>query len=611
MIEKQLRQELTKSSFQNKELKKTITEARRDQHESEEGRRFAENIVETIREPLLVLDKDLKIISANRSFYKNFKVAPDETIGCYIYDLGNKQWDIPELRKLLEEVLPHKESFDDYEVDHTFRDIGHRIMLLNARQINRRDISGKIILLAIEDITERKLLENQLSESEERFRRLFETASDGIVLLEKMDGKIILTNPASEKILGYTRKESIGNKLQDIGVMLEMGNFQAVMNELSKSGIINYNDVPITTKSGQQIYSDIYLVDRAKVAQCNIRDITQRKLSQELLLTKTMLLEAQSETSIDGMLAVNAEGHPILFNRRFGELWRMPQHILEARDDALMLEFILKQLKEPGEFSSKVAYLYKHHEEKSRDEIVCTDGRVFDRYSSPLLSHDKKYLGRIWFFRDITENKQAEEKLRQTLGSLKKAFQTIIQVMISAVEVRDPYTSGHQKRVTDLALAIAHEMELSPEQIEAISMAGPIHDIGKLSIPAELLSKPKKLTDIEFTLIKEHSRAGYEILKNVESPWPLAEIVYQHHERMNGSGYPRNLKGNEILMEARIMAVADVVESMASHRPYREALGIDAALEEIEKNKGLLFDTAVVDVCLKLFREKDCQLYAV
>ena len=140
-------------------------------------------------------------------------------------------------------------------------------------------------------------------------------------------------------------------------------------------------------------------------------------------------------------------------------------------------------------------------------------------------------------------------------------------------------------------------------------MAGSIHDIGKLSIPAEILSKPTKLTDIEFSLIKEHSRSGYEMLKNVESPWPLAEIVYQHHERMNGSGYPRNLKGDEILMEARIMAVADVVEAMASHRPYRPGLGIEAALEEIEKNKGILYDNAVADACLRLFREKAINLH--
>jgi HD-GYP domain-containing protein (c-di-GMP phosphodiesterase class II) len=217
-------------------------------------------------------------------------------------------------------------------------------------------------------------------------------------------------------------------------------------------------------------------------------------------------------------------------------------------------------------------------------------------------------VGIIGVSRDITERKKAEEELKQTLESLRKAVGATIQAMVSAIEMRDPYTAGHQLRAANLACAIAMEMVLPQDKIEGLRMAGSIHDIGKLSIPAEILSKPTKLTNIEFSLIKEHSRIGYEMLKDVESPWPLAQIVYQHHERMDGSGYPQGLKGDEILMEARIMAVADVMESMASHRPYRPALGIETALEEIEKNKGILYDNAVADACLRLFREKDYKL---
>jgi HD-GYP domain-containing protein (c-di-GMP phosphodiesterase class II) len=209
---------------------------------------------------------------------------------------------------------------------------------------------------------------------------------------------------------------------------------------------------------------------------------------------------------------------------------------------------------------------------------------------------------------EITDRKQAEEKLKDTLESLRRAVGVTVQVMVSAVETRDPYTAGHQLRSANLTCAIATEMGLPQDKILGLRMAGSIHDIGKLSIPAEILSKPTKLSEIEFSLIKEHARKGCEILKNVESPWPLAQIVSQHHERMDGSGYPRKLKGDEILLEARIMAVADVVEAMASHRPYRPALGIDAALEEIEKNRGTLYDEAVVDSCLRLFREKGFKL---
>jgi HD-GYP domain-containing protein (c-di-GMP phosphodiesterase class II) len=223
---------------------------------------------------------------------------------------------------------------------------------------------------------------------------------------------------------------------------------------------------------------------------------------------------------------------------------------------------------------------------------------------------NKQAVGILGVTRDITDRMKAEAELLRTLDSLKKAVGTTIQVLISALEARDPYTAGHQHRAAHLACAIAAEMGLSQEKIDGIRMAGSIHDIGKLSIPAEILTKPTKLTNLEFAMIKEHPQSGYDMLKDVESPWPLAQIVYQHHERMDGSGYPRKLKGDEILLDARIMGVADVVEAMASHRPYRAALGLDVALEEIEKNKGTLYDNTVAEACLRLFREKGYKLIA-
>jgi PAS domain S-box-containing protein len=214
----------------------------------------------------------------------------------------------------------------------------------------------------------------------------------------------------------------------------------------------------------------------------------------------------------------------------------------------------------------------------------------------------------VWRIADRT---RVELELVASEKRLRKTVNMTIQAMVSSVETRDPYTSGHQNRSADLARTIATEMGLSQEKIEGIRMAGSIHDIGKLSIPAEILSKPTKLSALEFLLIQEHARQGYEILKNVESSWPLAEMVYQHHERMDGSGYPRKLKGDEILVEARIITVADVVESMTSHRPYRPALGLNVALEEIENNKGTLYDADAVDACLRLFREKGYRLAEV
>ena len=242
--------------------------------------------------------------------------------------------------------------------------------------------------------------------------------------------------------------------------------------------------------------------------------------------------------------------------------------------------------------------------------VIRKDGaRTYLEVSVSLIARPgEKPTGFRGIARDVTERKKVEGELQHTVDSLRKAVGATIQVMVSSVETRDPYTAGHQIRSAALARTIATEMGLSQEKIEGIRIAGSIHDIGKLSIPAEILSKPTKLSGIEFSLIKEHAKRGYEILKDVESSWPLAEIVYEHHERIDGSGYPRGLKGEEILIEARILAVADVVEAMASHRPYRPALGMDAALQEIEKNRGILYDPAAVDICLMLIREKGFQL---
>jgi len=208
------------------------------------------------------------------------------------------------------------------------------------------------------------------------------------------------------------------------------------------------------------------------------------------------------------------------------------------------------------------------------------------------------------------ERKRVEEHLRKSMEKLKNSLNGIIQAMALAVEMRDPLTAGHQRRVAELACAIAREMGLPEERIEAIRMAGMIHDLGKISVPAEILTKsaPSRLTEAEFALIKNHPQVGYEILKEIEFPYPIAQIVLQHHERVNGSGYPQGLKGDQIMLEAKIIAVADVVEAMASHRPYRPALGIEAALNEISQNKGVLYDPDVVEACLKLFKEGKFEL---
>jgi putative nucleotidyltransferase with HDIG domain len=210
--------------------------------------------------------------------------------------------------------------------------------------------------------------------------------------------------------------------------------------------------------------------------------------------------------------------------------------------------------------------------------------------------------------RSLTDRREAGEHLSRTLDNLRQAMGATLRTLAQAVETKEPYAAGHHKRVADLARTIAMEMGLSDETLEGIRTAGILHDIGKISLPPELLNKPGKLSAAEFQQVKTHSQTGYDILKEVEFPWPVARIVWQHHERQDGSGYPLGLKGDEILLEARLLAVADVVEAMASHRSYRPMPGLDKALEEIEAQRGILYDPAVVDACLCIFREKDFRL---
>jgi len=199
---------------------------------------------------------------------------------------------------------------------------------------------------------------------------------------------------------------------------------------------------------------------------------------------------------------------------------------------------------------------------------------------------------------------QVDKKLKQTHIKLQKIIEGTANIITKVVEIRDPYSTGHQQRVSKLATVIAQEMKLPQDKIEGIKIASLVHDIGKVNLPTEIISKPSKLIEVEFNLIKNYPKVGYDILRKVDFPWPIAEIVLQHQEKIDGSGYPRGLKGDEICIEAKILGVANVVEAMSSYKSYRPALSIDEALAEIAENKNILFDPEVVDTCIKLFKEK-------
>ncbi len=208
------------------------------------------------------------------------------------------------------------------------------------------------------------------------------------------------------------------------------------------------------------------------------------------------------------------------------------------------------------------------------------------------------------YTRDVTARKQSEQEIKQGIEKLKMTVDGVINALSLTVEYRDPYTAGHQKRVSSLACVIAREIGLPKEQVEGVRIAGVLHDIGKMHIPTEILSRPGKLNDSEFNIVKSHAQAGYDILKGLEFPWPIADIVHQHHEKIDGSGYPFGLPSSDIVIEARILCVADVVEAMASHRPYRPSHSMDKTLKEISGNRGVHYDMVVVDACLKVIKEK-------
>ena len=247
---------------------------------------------------------------------------------------------------------------------------------------------------------------------------------------------------------------------------------------------------------------------------------------------------------------------------------------------------------------------------KSEQWLYMPDGsdQCFEITYSPYINSMDTSKHAVMVMHNITDRKMAEKELGKSYQKLQKTFDDTVHALSALVEMRDPYTSGHQIRVAKTAQAIAKELGLSENCEKAVWVSSLIHDIGKIRIPSDILTKPGKITKAEFELIKEHPQAGYEILKTIEFPWPVAEIVLQHHERIDGSGYPAGLKGSEIRLESKIIAVADVIEAMTFHRPYRESLGLEAALEEIRNNKGILYDPNVVDACIDIFIKKGFEL---
>ncbi|MDP1784962.1 MAG: PAS domain S-box protein [Sulfuricurvum sp.] len=501
----------------------------------------------------------------------------------------------------------------------------------------------------IRDITERK-------DSEERlklFRTLLDHSSDAIEVMEPSSMRFLDVNDTDCHILGYTREEMLSMSVFDIDPVFDAESAKAIEEQLSKSGSVNFETVH-RRKDGSTFPVEVStkLIELDKPYMLSIvRDITERKQSEETLRRANRALKT---LSAGNEALIRAENEDTLLRSVTSIIVEQGSYSLAVVDYAendpqkSITPMAWSGLKEEHYWAKNLSWADTEQGQLPISKVIRTgktqicrdiaseDG--FNPYKDAARSHgyvsnialplsyEGKTFGALSIYSSISEPFDEEEvRLLEELANdlaygiitlrariehdqqtvlLRQSLEQSIQTIAAIVEARDPYTAGHQRRVGELATAIAQEMGLSEEQVQGIHFAAIIHDLGKIHVPAEILSKPGKLNDIEYMLIQTHPQAGYDILKDVKFPWPIADIILQHHEKLDGSGYPKGLKENQIRLEAKIITVADVVEAMSSHRPYRSALGIESAFDEIRRGRGSEYDPSVVDACLKLFAEK-------
>ena len=448
--------------------------------------------------------------------------------------------------------------------------------------------------------TIRYAIERKHVEEELRSQALiFENIHDSIVVTD-LEGNIIRWNPAAERMFGYYEDEVFQKTLGMLATrivtgQLRDGRWTGEMNFTRKDeteGICETTVIPLRDE-----HDNITAVFGVS------HDITEQKRAEKALLGSERKLRFVTDQVSDVIWSMDLKGN---FTFITPSTERMIGYTVKE-----MLSMNLKQILTPESNKMVIDFISRGMKAGKKEPIVmelqqvCKDGsKMWCEVTAIFATDDNRPSGIIGVTRDISERKRSEAKLQRSYDKLRDTMIATVNTLASTVEMRDPYTAGHQRRVTILACAMAEEMGLTEEQFDGLRMAGLIHDIGKISVPVEILNKPGRLSRTEFDIIKSHPQAGYNILQEIELPWPVNQIILQHHERLDGSGYPQGLKNGGIMLEAKIVAVADVVEAMASHRPYRPALGIEAALEEITKNQGILYEPEMVDICKRLFIEK-------
>jgi PAS domain S-box-containing protein/putative nucleotidyltransferase with HDIG domain len=492
---------------------------------------------------------------------------------------------------------------------------GQRLILeVRVSPLKKGDeVVGSIAVLR--DITERKRAVELLQVSEQRSRLLVENASEGILVVQQ--GSVQFANRRCLEImerLEYTMEELRAWPLEEF---VHSEDRQAFRDARERRLAGEESDIVrqfrTVGKTGQIRWIEMNAArltwDQEPALLVFLNDVTERKQAEDALIESEKRYRLLAENVSDVIWVTDVNLRPTYVSPSIQRLlgWGADESLFRGLEDALspssagMVRGIVAKLVEAdrnGHESPELQHPVELEIRRRDGSIVCVDTTV--TVIRDLDGHPIQFLGVL---RDITERKRAEEQLQQSFQKMERTLEGTIQAIRTMVDTRDRYTAGHQLRVTELACAIAEAMGLSSQQVQAVHVAGLLHDVGKILLPTEILTKPGRLNDIEFAMIRTHPKAGYNILKSIEFPWPIAKTVLQHHERMDGSGYPERIRGEEILIEARILAVADVVEAMSSHRPYRPALGLDTALDEIVKNSGVLYDPRVVDACVRVFKE--------
>jgi len=473
---------------------------------------------------------------------------------------------------------------------------------LDGREIN---------LVTIRDVSERIQLEEKVQKSEEKNRSILDGIEEAYFEVD-LRGNITYVNRAALAMTGYEAEELVGMNNRDYTTPETASRMFRIFQKIHDTGetaeITNYE---IIRKDGSkrilEVSASLIRNDRGEPAGFRgvARDVTARNQEREAWRQYEFIVNAVK----DPMTLINRDYVYEVVNEAYTRAYQMKREEILGRS----VSEVWGEESFTNVIRQRVDRCLEGHEVNYQAwfEFPALGKCYFDVTYYPYRNREGRVTHAVVVSHDLTGHRKAQENLEKSLDDLAKTLEKTVDSLASALEMRDPYTAGHQRRVAFLACAMAKEMGLEDDQVHAIRLASLVHDVGKINVPTEILTKPGRLTEIEMNMIKLHSQVGHDILKNVHFPWPIARIVLEHHERIDGSGYPGGLRSEEILMESRVIAVADVVEAISSHRPYRPALGIDAALGEIEKNRGIFYEPAAVDACLRLFREKGFSIETV